>query len=256
MLTPQEAHGAVRDPADAAARGHLDHLHQPQAEARCSRSPTASPCCAAARRSRRCRAKGATEESLARAMVGREVLLRVEKPPAAAGRRAARGRGPPRATTTAASRRCAACPSRCAPGEIVGIAGVDGNGQTELIEALTGLRRGRERPDRRRRPASSITLRRAHTLDAGLGHIPEDRQRRGLVLEFSHRREHRPARLRGTAGLEVGLALPRQAGRARNAADQGVRRPRRRPVTRAGALSGGNQQKLVARGRSPATRRR
>ena len=70
-------------------------------------------------------------------------------------------------------------------GEIVGIAGVDGNGQTELIDALTGLRR----------PASgTITIAGRscghHStprdmLDTGIGHIPEDRQRRGLVLEFS-----------------------------------------------------------------------
>ena len=59
--------------------------------------------------------EGATEQSLARAMVGRDVLLRVEKPPAQIGRRPARGRGPPRVATTAASRRCAACPSRFAP---------------------------------------------------------------------------------------------------------------------------------------------
>ena len=69
-------------------------------------------------------------------------------------------------------------------GEIVGIAGVDGNGQAELVEAITGLRRP---------TAGTITLsghdishaNAKESLDAGVGHIPEDRHRRGLVLEFT-----------------------------------------------------------------------
>ena len=69
-------------------------------------------------------------------------------------------------------------------GEIVGIAGVDGNGQSELVDALTGLRK----------PATGkvivsgtdITGQGARAaFDAGEGHIPEDRQRRGLVLDFT-----------------------------------------------------------------------
>ena len=68
-------------------------------------------------------------------------------------------------------------------GEILGIAGVDGNGQTELIDA-TKLRRpsaGRVTVD-----GEDVTQSKPRDcLDAGLGHIPEDRQRRGLVLDFS-----------------------------------------------------------------------
>src|SRR5919197_350650 len=65
-----------------------------------------------------------------------------------------------------------------------GIAGVDGNGQTELIDALTGLRHptgGHVRV--RGQDLSRATAREA--LDAGMGHIPEDRHRRGLVLDFN-----------------------------------------------------------------------
>ena len=68
-------------------------------------------------------------------------------------------------------------------GEIVGIAGVDGNGQSELIEAITGLRgprAGQIAVAGRVVPHASARK----MLDAGVGHIPEDRQRRGLVLEF------------------------------------------------------------------------
>jgi simple sugar transport system ATP-binding protein len=71
-----------------------------------------------------------------------------------------------------------------APGEILGIAGVEGNGQTELIEAIAGLRKSE---------AGSIAiggqdvtrLDVAERRDAGLTHIPEDRHRRGLVLDYS-----------------------------------------------------------------------
>ena len=69
-------------------------------------------------------------------------------------------------------------------GEIVGIAGVDGNGQTELIDAITGLRQ----PESGRIPSAAGTSPdegARDCLDAGVGHIPEDRQRRGLVLDFS-----------------------------------------------------------------------
>ena len=68
-------------------------------------------------------------------------------------------------------------------GEIVGIAGVDGNGQTELIEAITGLRKiqsgkimflGED--------ISSLSIKERN--EKGLGHIPEDRQKRGLILSF------------------------------------------------------------------------
>ena len=62
---------------------------------------------------------------------------------------------------------------------------MDGNGQSELIDALTGLRQPDVRA-RRRSKVDDLTNANAHThLDAGLGHIPEDRQRRGLVLEFT-----------------------------------------------------------------------
>src|SRR5581483_3074301 len=67
--------------------------------------------------------------------------------------------------------------------EIVGIAGVDGNGQTELIEALVGLRRPRSgHISVAHDEATGASPRRM--IDLGVGHIPEDRQRRGLVLDF------------------------------------------------------------------------
>src|SRR5438067_2372347 len=126
---------------------------------------------------------GATEAGLARMMVGREVLLRVDKKPSAPGDTLLEvesldvvdDRGLQAVRDVSFQVRA---------GEIVGFAGVDGNGQTELIDAITGLRKvasgrvvvgGRE-----------LTTANADThLEEGMGHIPEDRQRRGLVLEFS-----------------------------------------------------------------------
>jgi general nucleoside transport system ATP-binding protein len=188
--------------------------------------------------------EGATEESLARAMVGREVLLRVEKPPPQVGDVLLevedlwvsddRGIEKVRGVSFAV----------CA-GEIVGIAGVDGNGQTELIEALTGLRRAERGVIR----VGGRELHHASTrevLDAGLGHIPEDRQRRGLVLEFSlaenialHDYAEPPDSKWGW--LFPGRLVERAKGLIQEFDVRGGG-----PLTLAGALSGGNQQKLVA----------
>ena len=93
--------------------------------------------------------EGATEESLARLMVGREVLLRVEKPPAAPKEPVLEvrdlevrdDRGLPAVRGASLTVRA---------GEIVALAGVDGNGQSELVEAVTGLRAGRCGLDHRR----------------------------------------------------------------------------------------------------------
>ena len=70
------------------------------------------------------------------------------------------------------------------PGEILGIAGVEGNGQTELIEAIAGLRKtesGVVRISGHVITDKNVSERRA----AGLAHIPEDRHRRGLILDYS-----------------------------------------------------------------------
>ena len=98
--------------------------------------------------------EGATEESLARMMVGREVLLRVDKPPATPGEPLLEvedlhvfdDRGLEKVRGVSFEVRA---------GEIVGIAGVDGNGQTELIDAITGLRRPAAGTDHGRRASRS-----------------------------------------------------------------------------------------------------
>jgi simple sugar transport system ATP-binding protein len=129
-------------------------------------------------------------------------------------------------------------------GEIVAVAGVQGNGQTELIEALTGLRpvvAGRVELD-----GKDITGAPAQRLfDAQVAHVPEDRQRDGLVLSFPVKdnlvlnRYARPPFARGIV-IDRG-AIARQAKRLVKEFD--IRTPS--IDTPAAALSGGNQQKVI-----------
>ncbi len=66
-------------------------------------------------------------------------------------------------------------------GEIIGLAGVDGNGQSELVEAITGLRKATSGTIKfNGRDITDLDI--AERNDMGLGHIPEDRQKRGLIL--------------------------------------------------------------------------
>ncbi len=129
-----------------------------------------------------------------------------------------------------------------APGEILGIAGVEGNGQTELLEALAGLRPVRS-------GSISVAGRDITALsvksrgDAGLSHIPEDRHARGLVLDYTIAenlilgQQHR---------FTTGVRLDNDAiiDNARRQIDAFDIRPAV-PSVPARALSGGNQQKIV-----------
>jgi simple sugar transport system ATP-binding protein len=129
-------------------------------------------------------------------------------------------------------------------GEILGIAGVQGNGQTELAEALTGLRRiksgkftlaGKDLTDKPPRPIT----------EAGLANIPEDRQRHGLVLGYSVADNmalcdyYHPPFAKGMVIQQA--AVDANAEKLIKAYD--VRTPS--PFVNAGKLSGGNQQKVI-----------
>ena len=188
--------------------------------------------------------EGATEPQLARMMVGRDVVLRVEKGEAKPAEpllevtdlHASDDRGVAKVRGVSFQVRA---------GEIVGIAGVDGNGQTELIDCITGLRHAE---------SGTITVAGkklgAHAspreaLNAGMGHVPEDRHRRGLVLDFTlaenlvlHDYEKEPNAKHGWLFPE---GIVRRARRLLQQFD--VRGGG--PQTRAAALSGGNQQKVV-----------
>src|SRR5919106_426219 len=186
---------------------------------------------------------GATPESLARLMVGREVVLRVEKPPAEPGDVLLEVED----LTVLDERGLEAVRGasfQVRAGEIVGIAGVDGNGQTELIDALTGLRR----PSSGRIVAAGKDITSADSrtcLDLGVGHIPEDRQVRGLVLDFTPAENLALHDFRKEPDSKWGWLYPRRliqraTGLLREFDVRGGG-----PRTLAASLSGGNQQKVV-----------
>jgi simple sugar transport system ATP-binding protein len=183
---------------------------------------------------------------LARMMVGRDVLLRVEKPEPKVGpvvlqvkRLSVIVRGGERGVRDVSFEARA--------GEIVGVAGVEGNGQTELIEALAGLSPASQVTGAMEFEGRDITGASARARrEMGIAHIPEDRHRRGLLLDFDLSENsilgvhYRPPAV--TGGVMLNTAGIR--GRALEVIkDFDVRPPN--PDLPARALSGGNQQKLV-----------
>jgi general nucleoside transport system ATP-binding protein len=188
-------------------------------------------------------AKGATEEGLARLMVGREVLLRVEKGEASAGEALLQVEGL-RVRDDRGLEKVRGVSFEVRAGEIVGIAGVDGNGQTELIDALTGLRKAEA--GRVVLGGRDITRGTAKEhLDQGLGHIPEDRQHRGLVLDFSLAENIALHDFRKPPVSRFGWLFPRRLVERARLLLQEFDVRGGGPQTRASALSGGNQQKVI-----------
>jgi simple sugar transport system ATP-binding protein len=185
---------------------------------------------------------------LARLMVGRDVLLRVEKTEARAGANVLSVRELT-FTERDGSRRLDSVSFNVGAGEIVGIAGVEGNGQTELIEALAGLVAGNHvtgEVEFDGRNIARLTARARREL--GIAHIPEDRHRRGLLLDFDlaensilgdHYRKPAVAGLGDVFLNDRGI----RARALEVIKDFDVRPPN--PDLPARALSGGNQQKLI-----------
>ncbi len=184
-------------------------------------------------------------ERIAKAMVGRDVDLTI---------REGRGAPPPAAGSISLDvRRLVVRGARIekavhdvsftvAAGEILGIAGVEGNGQTELLEAIAGIRAVTSGTVTL--GGTDITHRSVHTRgEAGLSHIPEDRHRRGLILDYTIAenlilgQQHRYT----TNGL---LDLDAIIEHARHRIIEYDIRPTD-PSLAAGTLSGGNQQKIV-----------
>ncbi|WP_051195672.1 ABC transporter ATP-binding protein [Meiothermus rufus] len=179
---------------------------------------------------------------LARMMVGREVILSVDKGPAQ-----------PREVALEVvnlsvpgkdkKHRLEGVSFQVRSGEIVGIAGVEGNGQTELVEAITGLRpyEGRILYGGQPLKPSARVVR-----EWGLSHIPEDRNARGLVLDFTTRENlilgdhYRPPNA-GFLGFLHAEAIEQQA---REIVERFDIRPRSTDLP-ARRYSGGNAQKII-----------
>jgi general nucleoside transport system ATP-binding protein len=188
--------------------------------------------------------KDTSIDELAELMVGRKVNLVVNKKEATIGREILKiedlyandQRGLPAVNGVSL---------RVNAGEIVGIAGVDGNGQSELVETLTGLKKPK---------SGSMVLNGKdifgktpkEIINDGISHIPEDRHKRGLILKYS---------LFENAILGTHYKKPFSSGIVMNyrtireytqklIKDFDVRTPNDEVM--ASALSGGNQQKLIA----------
>ena len=189
----------------------------------------------------RVKTSGTTAAELARLMVGRDVLLRVDKPPAAPG------------DVVLSVRNLAVAPGMLKgvtfdvrAGEIVGVAGVEGNGQRELIEALAGLvDRSRLSGDMTLDGKSLAGLDARTRRERGIAHIPEDRHRRGLLLDFGLD-ENAILGVHYRPPITSGVMVDDDQVRRRTTGiieRFDVRPPN--PALPARALSGGNQQKLI-----------
>ena len=189
--------------------------------------------------------KGTDKEELSRMMVGRDVSFAVEKEEARAKEVVLSIRNLNVASKTKKSEAISNVSFDVRAGEIVCLAGIDGNGQTELVNALTGLEK----------PVSGVITLKGHDITKasirqrsilGLSHIPEDRHKHGLVLDYK---------------LEENLVLQRywqpefqkkgfikfDAVReyARKLIDNYDIRSGQGPITPARSMSGGNQQKAI-----------
>lgn len=182
-------------------------------------------------------------KDLARMIVGRDVLLRVDKTDAVPSdvvlevkNLLVSGKNGPAVKDVSFTVRT---------GEIVGIAGIEGNGQTELIEALSGLIRASA--GRVEFAGKDITNRSAREMkELGIAHIPEDRQKRGLLLqsdlaENSILGVHYRPPMAAATGFMNNAAIEKRVGEILENFD--VRPPD--ATLPAKSLSGGNQQKLI-----------
>ncbi|MCD6435829.1 MAG: ABC transporter ATP-binding protein [Clostridiales bacterium] len=185
-----------------------------------------------------------TEKDLAEMMVGREVFFQVDKPEREKGKKVVEIKN----LNVRDNRNLMAVNNLSLDiyaGEILGLAGIDGNGQTELIEAITGLRKidsgsvflnGQEITNL---PIRKIT-------EAGIGHIPQDRHKYGLVLDF---------RLDENLVLQTYYKEPNSvngilkqdeiAKKAEQIIDEFDVRSGQGTMTIARSMSGGNQQKAI-----------
>nr|WP_308915918.1 ABC transporter ATP-binding protein [Jannaschia sp. LMIT008] len=185
-------------------------------------------------------------EQLAELMVGRKVLLQVDKAPATPGDVILEVRDL-HVVDDQGVERLKGISFDIRAGEVLGLAGVAGNGQSELLEVLggyekaTGTIRMKGRPIDVTGTASDARTRRAR----GIAHVPEDRQREGLIMDF-HAWENVAFGYHHDAMFGRGVLMDQAAMRADCAAKMerfDVRPPD--PSLAAKNFSGGNQQKIV-----------
>ncbi|MBI1206750.1 MAG: ATP-binding cassette domain-containing protein [Azospirillum sp.] len=185
-------------------------------------------------------------DDLARLMVGRPVQLRVDRPPARPGPSILEVSGL-RVTDHAGRPLVSDVSFNVRAGEIVGVAGVAGNGQSELLETLAGLRRhaaGTVAVAGRILDTGAGALPARALRAAGVAHVPEDRQKVGLVTAFTAAESailgYHDDPAYGRVLLDTAAVT---ATCRRYIAEFDIRPPE--PTLATGDFSGGNQQKLV-----------
>ncbi len=184
------------------------------------------------------------EQELASLMVGRKVTFKVDKPEQAPGKVVLEVKDL-HGVDYRGVEILKGLDLQVHAGEIVGIAGIDGNGQTELVEIITGLRKGTQ---------GEVTVNGVgimnkpphFSFDHGVSSIPADRQKHGLVLEYSiednlilQNHDQPPFSKSGF------LKRPSIFSHASESIENYDIRPRQSEKRPAGTLSGGNQQKVI-----------
>ena len=187
-----------------------------------------------------------SREELSRMMVGRDVEFVVHKEPAKPGETILEVEGLTIASKAHNNNAVKNVSFTVRAGEIVCIAGIDGNGQTELVYGLTGLESAKSgRICLRGEDITHASIRRRSTM--GMSHIPEDRHKHGLVLDYSLednmvlQRYFEPEFVTKTGFLKR-RAIRAYASRLIEQYDV---RSGQGPVTVARSMSGGNQQKAI-----------
>ena len=237
--------GAVPDPPGHDRRRPERSCSSATSWTRCSPSRTGSRSCAGARSPRRrCPRPARPEPSSPDLMVGRTILEAIERTPVAARRRSCSRCRTSRRTSDKGSPALRDVSLDVRAGEIVGIAGVAGNGQSELAEVITGLRacsgRVPVRGEDAGQPAPSARHRRGR--GARPGGPPRRGQRARPVAGRQPDHEELPRRRRSPAAGRSTAAPP---GRSRASSRTATRSRRRRSTPQARLLSGGNLQRLI-----------
>ena len=186
-----------------------------------------------------------SEEELAAMMVGRQVTFKVDKPELEEGKVILNVEGL-RGEDYRGIEILKGLNLQVRAGQIVGIAGIDGNGQTEMVEIITGLRKA---------TAGKITVNDVDVYNKspkvgfmnGVSSIPADRQKHGLVLEFSVEDNLILQNYKQPKFTKGKHLLNREAVRkfATECIEKYDIRPRNSEERAAGTLSGGNQQKVI-----------
>ncbi len=189
---------------------------------------------------------GSSQEELSRMMVGRDVNFKVEKKPSQPGDVVLDVKGMTVASKRHNNNAVKKVSFQVRRGEIVCIAGIDGNGQTELVYGLTGLEPLKEGTLMLNgQDITKAAIRKRNT--SGLSHIPEDRHKHGLVLDYTLEDNMVLQRYFETQFITPAGFLKRKSIRsyAEKLIEQYDVRSGQGPVTMARSMSGGNQQKAI-----------